>query len=105
MSSLIVHVMHEPEGLSFVLDGKIDASNAGNFRDAVSAALSGHPEEKIVFDCGKLVYISSLGLRELLRLRKAHKGTMNLVNVRHEVRSILEISGFSQIFDVSGGNN
>ena len=103
MSSLTVNVLHEAEGLFFVLDGRIDATNAGSFRDAVSAALFGHDEESIVFDCGKLAYVSSLGLRELLRLRKTLKGDMKLVNVPHEVMGIIEMSGFSQIFDVSGG--
>ena len=103
MSSLTVNVLHEAEILCFVLDGRLDATNAGNFKDAISAALLGHDEESIVFDCEKLVYISSLGLRELLRLRKNFKGYMKLVNVSDAVRSILEMSGFSQIFDVSGG--
>ena len=105
MSILIVNVLHEADGLCFVLDGRIDATNAGSFRDAVSSALSGHDEESIVIDCEKLAYLSSLGLRELLRLRKNFKGTMNLVNVSRAVRSILDMSGFSQIFDVSGGND
>ncbi|MBQ7221539.1 MAG: STAS domain-containing protein [Synergistaceae bacterium] len=104
MSSLTVNVIHEPEGLRLILDGRIDARTAYNFSDALSAVLSGN-QGNIVFDCEKLAYISSAGLRVLLSMHKRNKLPVKLVNVCHEVRSILDLTGFSQIFDVSGGND
>ena len=45
-----------------------------------------------------------MGLRVLLSLRKKWRGPVRLENVSREVRGILDITGFSQIVEVSGGN-
>ena len=104
MAKLSVVFLQSPEYLRFELDGRLDASNAYNFSDAVSAAIRGRPEKDIVFDCEKLEYVSSAGLRAFLTLRKRQGLAVKLVNINDTVRSILTVSGFSQIFDVSGGN-
>lgn len=106
MAKLSVVFLQSPEYLRFELHGRLDASNAYSFSDAVSAAIRGRPEKSVVFDCGKLEYVSSAGLRALLTMRKRQGLAVKLVNVSESVRNILTISGFSQIFDVesSGGN-
>ena len=104
MAKLSVVFLQSPEYLRFELDGRIDATNAYNFSDAVSAAIRDRPENVVVFDCKKLEYVSSAGLRVFLSLYKRDKRTVKLVNVSREVWNILTVSGFSQIFEVSGGN-
>lgn len=103
MANLTVSVVNDSECIRFILEGRIDASNVYNFSDALSAALIGYTGEKVVFECGKLEYISSAGLREFLRLLKRRKLAVKLENVTHQVGSIMNMTGFSQIFDVSGG--
>ncbi len=104
MASLTVSVAEDSDCMKFILEGRIDASNAYNFSDALDAALIGYTGEKVVFECRKLDYISSAGLREFLRLLKHRKLAVRLEHVTHQVESIMNMTGFSQIFDVSGGN-
>ena len=105
MGSLTVDCIREQKSINFVLSGRIDASNAYSFSDAITSALVDGHEEAIVFDCGGLEYISSMGLRALLSLRKKKRNVaFRLMNVSHSVMSILELTGFTQIFDVTGGN-
>ena len=103
MASLTVSVVSDSDCMKFILEGRIDASNAYYFSDALSAALIGYTGGKIVFECRKLEYISSAGLRELLRLWKRRKLAVKLENVTHEVESIMNMTGFSQFFEISGG--
>ncbi len=104
MSSLTVSPVNDSDSLKFILEGRIDASNVYKFSDALNAALTGYTGEKVVFECRKLEYISSAGLREFLRLLKHRKLAVRLEHVTHQVESIMNMTGFSQIFDVSGGN-
>ena len=103
MASLTVSVVNDADCMKFILDGRIDASNAYNFSDALSAALIGYTGKAVVFECRKLEYVSSAGLRELLRLWKRRKLAVKLEHVTHEVESIMNMTGFSQFFDISGG--
>ncbi len=103
MSKLSVVFLQSPEYLRFELIGRLDASNMYNFTDAISAAIRDRPEKCIVFDCGKLEYVSSAGLRAFLSLQKRQGLSVKLENVSDIVSNILTVSGFSQIFEVSGG--
>ncbi len=57
----------------------------------------------VIFDASKLVYISSSGLRILLSAKKAMDfagGTMKVINTPAPVRSIFDVTGFSDILDI-----
>lgn len=103
MANLTVSVVNDSDCMKFILEGRIDASNVYHFSDALNAALIGCTGGKVVFECRKLEYISSAGLREFLRLLKRKKLVVRLEHVTHQVESIMNITGFSQIFEVSGG--
>ena len=62
----------------YQIKGKIDSTNAPAFEKEIMAAL---PNE---IDAGELDYISSAGLRVLLRLTKA-VGEVTVANVSPEV--------------------
>jgi anti-sigma B factor antagonist len=54
-------------------------------------------EQRIVFDLGKTVYISSAGLRVILKISKLvapSGGAVALCNANPQVREVLDISGF-----------
>lgn len=53
------------------LSGRIDSANASKVEEDILARLSGHAGEEVVLDAGDLLYISSAGLRVILRLRKS----------------------------------
>lgn len=87
--------------LRLCVEGRIDSASAGRFGDAVKAARAQHPAGRIVFDCKGLEYVSSAGLRVFLSLKKREKEPIRLVNVSQSVHEILDVTGFSQLLDVS----
>ena len=52
------------------LSGRIDANNAGILEEEISSQLAKFPGEIPIFDAENLSYISSAGLRVLLKLSK-----------------------------------
>ena len=77
----------------FVLKGKINTSNSPELEEKLLKEL---PTE--IDACG-LEYISSSGLRALLRLRKA-VGEVTLKNVKPEIYEIFEVTGFTDILNI-----
>ena len=54
MGQLTIDFKRSPETLRFVLFGRIDATNANAFGDAVKSALIDSRDEDVVFDCTNL---------------------------------------------------
>lgn len=79
------------------VSGKVDAANADLFEKEIFAAIEN--TENVVFDLKEMEYISSAGLRVLLKVRKA-AGKVSLINVSAEVFEILGMTGFSELMDV-----
>ena len=85
----------------FVLEGRMDSNNSIDFSNILMSNIQRDKDKSVTFDCKKLDYISSAGLRVLLSLRKKEKLNVKLINVSDEVNNILDTTGFSQIFEVS----
>ena len=77
----------------YQIKGKIDSTNAAEFEKEIMAA---KPAE---IDASQLEYISSAGLRVLLKLTKA-VGDVTVNNVSSEVYEIFEVTGFTDILNV-----
>ena len=58
--------------LTVVLDERIDSVNALQTEAELNDALQAAPAAALVLDAGALTYISSAGLRVLLRLQRQH---------------------------------
>ncbi len=81
---------------TITLDGRIDTTNASD----VENALQDSPEiKKVIIDMKALEYISSAGLRILLRLRKQHPD-IEIIHVSTDVYEILEMTGFTEMMKV-----
>ncbi|MBQ8135272.1 MAG: phosphotransferase [Clostridia bacterium] len=78
----------------YQIKGKIDTTNAAEFEKDLMAA------KPAVIDASELEYISSAGLRVLLKLAKA-VGDVTINNVSNEVYEIFEVTGFTEILNVS----
>lgn len=84
------------------LEGRLDANASGD----LEKELEGLEEQKdcdIVFDFEKLQYISSRGLRVLLKQQKSvnKNGTsLQVINASEAVKEVFEITGFSSIIDI-----
>ncbi len=85
--------------LTVCLSGRIDASNAAEVEQEVMAARSAEADAAMVIDAQNLEYISSAGLRILLRLRKGEPN-LTLINVSPEVYEILDMTGFTEMMTV-----
>ncbi|MDO4939541.1 MAG: STAS domain-containing protein [Lachnospiraceae bacterium] len=84
--------------LTIYLDGRLSAGNAAAIREEIYSLLEQYKPEKVVIDCETLEYISSSGLRVLLEIGKSY--SMSVTNVSGPVYEILDLSGFTSMFDI-----
>ncbi len=85
--------------LIICLNGRVDASNAAEIEKEIVAARTASPDMTPVIDAERLAYISSAGLRILLRLRK-EKPDLAVINVSPEIYEILDMTGFTEMMTV-----
>lgn len=85
----------EGSTLTVALSGRLDAVTALELDKDLSASLNG--VDDLTIDLADLEYISSAGLRTLLKLQKRmdKQGAMRIKNVRENVREVLDMTGFS----------
>lgn len=82
------------------LQGRITSTNAPEVESEAFAFLKDIPGSALRLDASELEYISSAGLRVLLRLRKKYAG-MEIVNVSSDVYEIFEMTGFTEMIPIS----
>ena len=90
----------ENDVLTIGLEGHIDSLNASDVEDSICAIRKDRGNLPVVLDCAGLEYISSAGLRVILRLLQESEGT-KMVNVSGEVYEVLEMTGFTEMMPVS----
>ena len=83
------------EILTVALDGRLDTTTAPELEKQLSQNWT--DGSALIFDCEKLSYISSAGLRVLLSAQKKTKGAMKLINVCELVMEVFEMTGFADI--------
>lgn len=81
---------------SITLSGRIDSANAAEAEEQIMKICEEGP---IVLDAEQLQYISSAGLRILMKLKKKF-GDVTVVNVTTDVYEILNVTGFTEILKV-----
>ena len=86
--------------LILYLEGRIDSANAARIEGEALSAIGENPGAELAVDAGKLVYISSAGLRVLMRLGRKAKKILPVRNVSPAVYEIFEVTGFTELFDV-----
>lgn len=82
------------------VSGRIDTISAPDFEKAVDEVLG--EANSLVFDLAGVEYISSAGLRVILKAQKVmgNKGKMKIINVPEAVREIFDITGFSDFLTI-----
>ena len=94
----IQHTLNEGT-LTISLSGHIDSANAASVEQEITALREQTAPRAVVLDCDDLQYISSAGLRIVLRMKKAVADT-KLVNVSAEVYEIFDMTGFTEMMDI-----
>lgn len=82
------------------LHGRIDASVADQLTGTIATFLSQVPGDEVIVDCSDMNYISSAGLRQILNIKKKKPNT-RVINCSNDVYSIFEMTGFTQMLDIS----
>ncbi|WKY46222.1 phosphotransferase [Eubacteriaceae bacterium ES2] len=90
-------MVEKAENGNLVITGRIDSTNALQFEQEIVDQCEG--TQAIVLDALKLDYISSAGLRVLMKLKKAEKD-ISVINVSPEIYDILDMTGFTEILNV-----
>lgn len=95
-----VSTVKENDKLTIAVEGRVDTTTAPELEKAILESIDGITE--LVLDLKEMSYISSAGLRVLLKAEKAMKsqGKMKLINVSRDVMEILEMTGFSDILTI-----
>ena len=90
----------EAEKLTVALDGRLDTVTAPEFEKKIGELLNGVSE--LVIDMTKVEYVSSAGLRVILKVQKVmfNQGNMKLIGVNETVMEVFEITGFSNILKI-----
>jgi len=81
------------------LNGRIDSTNAADAEAMITGAIDGFSGD-LVLDAQDLSYISSAGLRVILRLKKAN-ATTKIINASSDVYEIFDMTGFTEMMDIS----
>ncbi len=85
--------------LTIKLCGRIDSNNAAEVEKEIFDLIKESGAQGIVLDASDTEYISSAGLRIILKLKKTIDNS-KVINASPEVYEIFEITGFSEIIDV-----
>ena len=81
------------------VEGRIDASNSAVAEEKIFSIKNANPGKHVVLDADKLEYISSAGLRVILRLRK-EEPKLAIINVASDVYEIFDMTGFTDMVTV-----
>ena len=85
--------------LYIALEGRVDASNAQKVEDEIFAIKNENGGKHTVIDADHLEYVSSAGLRVILKLRK-EEPKLAIINVAPEVYDVFDMTGFTDMMTV-----
>lgn len=89
--------------LTVIVEGRMDNNTAAGFDETVRSALGHEGINGVTLDFSSLTYLSSMGLRSLLTLQRLldqKKMNLTLRNVNADIMEILNMTGFSHIFEI-----
>lgn len=86
-----------------IVSGRLDGLTATTLDEKLAASIGTTP--RTIIDMAGLGYVSSAGLRILLKAAKQAKGRgtwLALCSLHPHVREVFDVSGFSNIFTIFG---
>ena len=91
--------MLENGALIVSLEGRIDSTNAAAVENELTGIRAANPAETLILNCENLQYLSSAGLRVVLRAKKAVPDT-KIIHVGNAVYDIFEMTGFTEMMEI-----
>lgn len=86
--------------LTIKVNGRVDSQNANETEKEIFNIVETNETENVILDIDGLEYVSSAGLRVILRLKKT-KPQLKIINACNEVYDVFEITGFSEMIEVT----
>ena len=88
------------DAVTLIVSGRLDTQTAPELEAELDAVLSGLKE--LTFDMTNLEYVSSAGLRVILKAQKAMnaQGSMKLIGVNDSIMEVFDITGFLDILTI-----
>ena len=97
-----IDVIEDSSTTFLVLNGRLDTNSAAGAEKEISSCIESGARN-IVFDFTNVEYISSAGLRVILKAAKQTRavgGDMAIYGMREKIREVFEMSGFLNILTV-----
>ena len=88
--------------ITLFLEGELNSYNADNIEKEIEATLKDQSFDKLVLDFSRISYISSAGLRIMLKLKQKHNN-VSIVETSLEVYDIFSMTGFTNIMEIKKG--
>lgn len=87
-------------GITLKIIGRLDTTTAPELEATVDGCIAGLKD--LVMDCSELEYVSSAGLRVILKAQKLMnaQGTMKVIHVNETIMEVFEITGFADILNI-----
>ncbi len=85
--------------LTLYFEGELNSYNADNIEREIEAILKQNQFQQLILDFANLRYISSAGLRIILKLKQKHPMT-SVVEASLEVYDVLTMTGFTNIMEI-----
>ena len=88
------------DAVTLIVSGRLDTQTAPELEKELDSILSGLKE--LTFDMTNLEYVSSAGLRVILKAQKAMnaQGSMKLTGVNDSIMEVFDITGFLDIITI-----
>ena len=88
--------------LTLFLEGELNSYNADNVEKEIESILKDQKFDKLVLDFSRISYISSAGLRIMLKLKQKYNN-VSIIETTLEVYDIFNMTGFTNIMDIKKG--
>ena len=85
--------------LYIAVEGRVDASNAADAEKKIFEIKHANADKHVVMDADNLEYISSAGLRVILKLRK-EEPKLAIINVNPDVYEVFDMTGFTDMVTI-----
>ena len=88
------------ESATLIVSGRLDTQTAPELENELDRVLAGLKE--LIFDFTNLEYVSSAGLRVILKAQKVMntQGSMKLTGVNDSIMEVFDITGFLDILTI-----
>jgi anti-anti-sigma factor len=102
---MLINKTEEGNIMIFSMTGRLDTMHFPVVDQELSTMI-GSGRKEVVIDCTNMDYISSSGLRVLLKALKqmeASKGRLTLSGLQPQIAQVFKISGFDHLFEIYPG--